>query len=61
MKKMNFTLVKESEDEVARISTTTRLISKMTKKLIPMKPVTKMLTYKLLKNKKKKRKHFAKW
>jgi hypothetical protein len=33
----------------------------MTKKLIPMKPVTKMLTYRLLKNKRKKRKHFAKW
>jgi hypothetical protein len=61
MKKMNFTLVKESEDEVAKINTIIRLISKMIKKLTQMKPVTKMLTYKLLKNKKKKRKHFAKW
>jgi len=58
---MNFTLVKESEDEVAKINTIIRLISKMIKKLTQMKPVTKMLTYKLLKNKKKKRKHFAKW
>jgi hypothetical protein len=61
MKKMNFTLVKESEDEVAKINTIIKLISKMIKKLTQMKPVTKMLTYKLLKNKKKKRKHFAKW
>jgi len=46
MKKMNFTLVKESEDEVAKINTIIKLISKMIKKLTQMKPVTKMLTYK---------------
>ena len=55
MRKMKCIPEKEFADEDVKINITTKLIWKMIKKLIQTKLVIKMRIYKLLKNKKRKR------
>ena len=60
-KRMNCILAKVSAAVEERTNTTIRLIWKMIRRLIRMKPQTKTLTCKSSKNRKRKRKPSARW